>query len=80
MQLSVIGQVKAMCINDNGLMLVLGRPEMCSETMHLYWWQEILVLERIELHDDFIDHRLGAVHVLPLGCVNHSEVCSVSSY
>ncbi|KAF8238417.1 hypothetical protein L208DRAFT_1242413 [Tricholoma matsutake] len=59
-QLSVIGEVKATCINDNGLLLMLGRPEMCSKTMALYWRQEISALERIELHDDFVDHRLGA--------------------
>ncbi|KAF8224126.1 hypothetical protein L208DRAFT_1513451 [Tricholoma matsutake] len=62
-QLSVIGEVKATCINDNGPLLMLGRPEMCSKMMALYWQQEILALERIELHDDFVDHRLGAVHV-----------------
>ncbi|KAF8228639.1 hypothetical protein L208DRAFT_1486566 [Tricholoma matsutake] len=59
-QLSVIGEVKATCINDNGPLLMLGRPEMCSKMMALYWQQEILALERIELHNDFVDHRLGA--------------------
>ncbi|KAF8232228.1 hypothetical protein L208DRAFT_1272892 [Tricholoma matsutake] len=58
-QLSVIGQVKAMCINNNGPVLMLGRPEMCSEMMHLYWQQEILALERIELYNNFVDQRVG---------------------
>ncbi|KAF8231802.1 hypothetical protein L208DRAFT_1467269 [Tricholoma matsutake] len=58
-QLSVIGEVKATYVNDNGPMLVLGRPELCSEMMYFYWHQEISALERIELHDDFVDHRLG---------------------
>ncbi|KAF8235806.1 hypothetical protein L208DRAFT_1254964 [Tricholoma matsutake] len=58
-QLSVIGKVKATYVNDNGPMLVLGRPELCSKMMYFYWRQEISALERIELHDDFVDHRLG---------------------
>ena len=36
-KLSVIGEVKATSMNDNGPLLMLGRPEMCSETMDLYW-------------------------------------------
>ena len=35
-QLSVVGEVKATCINDNGPLLMLGRSEMCSEMMDLY--------------------------------------------
>ena len=60
-QLSVIGEVKAMCINDSGPVLMLGRPEICSETMDLYWQQEISALERIKLYNDFVDHRVGVV-------------------
>ncbi|KAF8240571.1 hypothetical protein L208DRAFT_1232631 [Tricholoma matsutake] len=58
-QLSVIGKVKATYVNDNSPMLVLGSPESCSKMMYFYWRQEISVLERIELHDNFVDHRLG---------------------
>jgi hypothetical protein len=79
-QLSVIGQVKAMCVDDNGPILMLGRPEMCGETMHMYWRQEISALERIELRDDFVDLRVGAVRILFFGYANKSDECLVSSY
>ncbi|KAF8227482.1 hypothetical protein L208DRAFT_1296516 [Tricholoma matsutake] len=72
-QLSVIGKVKATYVNDNGPMLVLGSPELCSEMMYFYWHQEISVLERIELHDNFVDHRLGIICSLFIDCCPHIE-------
>ncbi|KAF8240056.1 hypothetical protein L208DRAFT_1234323 [Tricholoma matsutake] len=74
-KLSVISEVQATCINDNGPLLMLGRPEMCSEMMDLYWRQEISALERIELHDDFVDHRLGASPCIErwIHCVNGAD-------
>ena len=34
---SVIGEVRQMCFDDNGLMLVLGRPSFCGTAMYLFW-------------------------------------------
>ena len=38
------------------------------------------MLEKIKLHDDFVDNRVGAVCSLFIGCVNSSDDHLVPSY
>ncbi|KAF8223541.1 hypothetical protein L208DRAFT_1517068 [Tricholoma matsutake] len=60
---------------------MLGRPALSGVVMDLFWWQQILALERIELEDFSIDrglHIVGRLSLqLQLMCIFLMEVCSI---
>ena len=65
-QFGVISEVQALCLYDEYAIPLLGRPPVCGSMMRLVWWQQISVLERIELEDDTVDEGLSVVRICVL--------------
>lgn len=66
---SIIGEVKQMlfdCFNHGHTVLLLGRPTFCVAVTNLFWWQQVLVVEKVELVDLNVDQGLCIVCIFVL--------------
>ncbi|KAF8239104.1 hypothetical protein L208DRAFT_1239225 [Tricholoma matsutake] len=52
---SNVGEVKQMHFDQGGPILLLGRPSLCGAITNLFWQQQVLVLEKVELADLSVD-------------------------
>ncbi|KAF8230266.1 hypothetical protein L208DRAFT_1282811 [Tricholoma matsutake] len=55
---SVVGEVREMRYDNNGPMVVLGRPSFCGLATYLFWRWQIAVLEKVESADFSVDRGL----------------------
>ncbi|KAF8238593.1 hypothetical protein L208DRAFT_1241536, partial [Tricholoma matsutake] len=52
---SITGEVKPMHFDQGGPVLLLGKPSLCGAVTNLFWWQQVLVLEKVKLADLSVD-------------------------